>query len=81
MSKTRLVISKAEIVDAGVLISEMIIIDEKSSEIIRIAKLTSELLEFLKTIEIELDDFMKIQKAKQDNPAFKKLVETFKLYK
>jgi hypothetical protein len=81
MSKTSLIISKAELTEAGLLIRSMSIIDGASGEKIRIAKITPELLNFLLTLEIGLDDYLQVQKAKKLNPELTKLIETFKLYK
>lgn len=76
----RLVITEASIVETGILISKMSVIDGVSGEVLKIAKLTPELLYFLKMVEIDLTDFMNVQEMKAKNPAFTKLVETFKLY-
>ena len=80
MPDTRLVIKTAEITPEGILIRSMEIIDGESGENIKIAKLTPELLEYLKLIEISVDDYFKVQEMKKKNPAFTKLCETFKLY-
>lgn len=79
MSKTRIVITEASIESGNILITKMKVIDGVSGVDLRIAKITPELLEFLKTIEIGVDDYFDILKAKQDNPGFRKLIETFKL--
>lgn len=80
MSKTRIVITKASIEAGNILITEMKVIDGVSGVDLRIAKITPELLEFLKTVEIGVDDYFEILKAKQENPEFRKLIENFKLY-
>lgn len=80
MSKTRIVITKASIEAGNILITEMKVIDGVSGVDLRIAKITPELLEFLKTVEIGVDDYFDILKAKQENPEFRKLIDNFKLY-
>ena len=78
---TRLKITTAEITDDGILIRSIAIIDGVSGETIKVAKLTPELLEFLKCTEIVVDDYFKIMAAKKRNPDFAKLCNTFQLYK
>jgi hypothetical protein len=80
MSGTRLIIKEAEITLTGILITKMSIIDSESGFELRIAKLTPGLLEFLKILEIEIDNYFEVQKMKEKNPSFTKLIETFKLY-
>jgi hypothetical protein len=80
MSSTRIKIKNAEITPEGILIRSMEIIDGESGENLRIAKLTPELLDYLKMIEISVDDYFKCQEMKKQNPAFTKLCENFKLY-
>lgn len=80
MQKTRIIISEATIEAGGILITELKVIDGVTGNDLRIAKITPELLEFLKTVEIGVDDYFAILKAKEQQPAFRKLIETFKLY-
>ncbi len=80
MQKTRIIISEATIEDGGLLITEFKVIDGVSGAPIRVAKITPELLDFLKTVEIGVDDYFAILKAKEKQPSFRKLIETFKLY-
>jgi hypothetical protein len=77
----RLTIIDASLTPDGILIQKMGIIDSVSGETIRIAKLTPELLEMLRQIEIDLSDYFALTKMQAANPAVKKLVETFKCYK
>lgn len=78
---TRIVIKEASITDKGILIESMEVIDGVSGETLKIAKLTPELLDFLKLIEIEIDDYFKVQAMAEQNPAFRKLINNFKLTK
>jgi len=80
VQKTRIIISKATLEPNGILITEFKVIDGVSGGVLRVAKITPELLEFLKTLEIGVDDYFAILAAKEKEPAFKKLIETFKLY-
>jgi len=79
MASIRLVIDKAELVDGVITITSLNIIDGVSGNILKPAKITPELLELFKTVEIELSDYMKIAELKKNNPAFMKLVNTFNL--
>ena len=76
----RLVFTEVTISDEGILISKANIIDETTGEVFRIAKLTPELALFLKSVEINIDDYMTFQEMKKKNPALTKLVSTFNLY-
>lgn len=76
----RLIITDAEIVEAGLLIKSMSVIDTVSGETLKIAKLTPELLDFLKMIEIDCTNFLHIQEMKKKNPNLTKLIDTFKLF-
>lgn len=80
MSKIRLVISEVELTEGSIVIKKMEIIDTISGEHIKIAKINYQLLEFLKMVEIELDDYSKFMDLKAKNPTITKLCETFKLY-
>lgn len=80
MQKTRIIISEATLTETGMLITEMKVIDGITGSDLRIAKITPELLEFLKTVEIGVDDYFDILRTKERKPAFRKLIETFKLY-
>jgi hypothetical protein len=77
----RLIITYAELTPDGILIRSMSVIDSMSGDTLRISKLTPELLELLKHIEIDTSDYMQLQKMQDANPAVKKLVETFRAYK
>jgi hypothetical protein len=80
MQKTRIVISEATLEPNGILITEFKVIDGVSGGVLRVANITPELLEFLKSVEIGVDDYFAILKAKEQQPAFRKLIETFRLY-
>lgn len=77
----RLAITSIELTTDGILIRSMEVIDGVTGERLKIAKLNNELTEFLKVLEIDVTDFMKVQDMKKKNPAFAKLADTFKLYK
>jgi len=76
----RIKINEAEITKDGILIKSMDIIDRVSGSVLRPSKLTPELLDFLKCVEIILDDYLTIQTLIENNKTFSKLVDTFKLY-
>lgn len=77
MQNLSITIQDAEITQSGeLLIKKMTIIDRSTGEDVRVAKMTPELLSFLTKVEIELHDYFKIE----ENPALKKLCNTFKLY-
>ena len=80
MSNTRLIIKTAELTPEGFLIRSMEVIDGSIGKTERIAKLTPELLEFLKMTEIDVSNFLRIQEMKKKNPELKNLIDTFKLY-
>ena len=80
MSKIRLIISDASLTNEGILIKKMEVIDTISGDHLRIAKLNTDILEFIKMIEIELDDFLEAKEMKAKNPNFMKLCSNFKLY-
>jgi hypothetical protein len=80
MPKTRLIIKTAEITPEGLLIRTISIIDGNTGKEIRVAKITPELLNFLKMVEIGVDDYLAIQTLQKKNPNVKKLCENFKLY-
>jgi hypothetical protein len=77
----RLTITSIELTPDGILIRSMEVIDGVTGERLKIAKLNNELTEFLKVLEIDVTDFMKVQDMKKKNPSFAKLADTFKLYK
>ena len=66
--------------DNYIVIKEMKVIDNISGELIKIAKINDKLLNFIKDIEITLDDFLAYQDMKKKNPNIKKLVDKYKLY-
>jgi hypothetical protein len=76
----RIIIKTIEITPDGLLIREMSIIDSVSGEQIRIPNFTPELCAFLKMIEIDTDEFFKIQELRKKNPALNTLIDTYKLY-
>ena len=77
----RLKISEAEINPEGeLLITQVSVIDTLSGETLRVAKITPELVSFLKMVEIDVSDFFKIQDMKRKNPNFTKLIETYQLH-
>jgi hypothetical protein len=79
MNQTRLLFDEIEHTPEGILIKKASIIDGVSGEELRIAKLTSELAEFLQSCEIVLDDYLAIKEMQKKNPAFKKLCNHFNL--
>lgn len=80
MSNTRLIIKTIEVTPDGILIRSMEVIDAISGETLRVSKLTPQLAEFLKCVEIDVDAYFEIQAMREKNPSFTKLVDTFKLY-
>lgn len=78
--KTRLIIKNAEITPEGILIKSMEVIDGVSGETLKIAKLTPELLDFMKRWEVEVSDYFRFESMKKKNPALTKLINEFKLY-
>ncbi len=80
MSNIRLIIKTAELTADGILIRSMEVIDGMSGERLRVAKLTPELLEFLKITEINVTKYLQIQEMKKKNPEVKNFCESFKLY-
>jgi len=80
MSSTRLTLKEIELTPDGILIRSVEIIDSISGETIRPANLNQELCDLIKIIEIDIDAFFEVQKAKEKNENFTKLVDTFKLY-
>lgn len=81
MSNTvRLIIGDAEITSEGILIKSLEIIDGENGEWIKTAQINDDLLKLLKTIEIDLSDYVNIKKMKEKNPNFTKLINQFKLY-
>ena len=80
MSKVRFSIDEAQAVPEGILIKKMSVIDAISGETLRIVNLNKELAEFFTHIEINMDRYFEIQKLKEQNPAVKTLIHTFKLH-
>jgi len=80
MSNTLLIIKTAEVTPEGILIRSMEVIDSISGETLKISKLSPELCEFLKCVEIDLDVYFEIQKMREKNPAFTRLVQNFRLF-
>lgn len=80
MSNTRLIIKTAELTKEGILIRSMEVIDADTGETSRIAKLTPELLDYLKLIEVDVSKYFKILDMKRKNENLTQLCETFKLY-
>lgn len=77
--KNKLIIKEIEHTDQGILIKKCSILDCKTGKELRIAKLTPELIELFKRIEIELDDYIKFMNMADINPNLKKLVSKFDL--
>ncbi len=77
--KTKLIIKEIVHTSEGLLIKKCEVIDGVSGEVLRIAKLTPELIRLFKNIEIELDDYMKFITMLDINPNLKKLVKSFNL--
>jgi hypothetical protein len=80
MSNTRLIIKTAEVTPEGILIRSMEVIDGISGETLKVSKLTPELCEFLKCVELDLDVYFEVQKMRETNPAFTKLIDTYRLF-
>ena len=81
MAEARLTISECQLTEKGTLeITKLEIIDNESGETLRIARITPELVEFLKSIEINIDFWTRIQNMKDKNPAFRVLIDSFNLY-
>ena len=77
--KNKLIIKEIEHTERGLLIKKCSILDSNTSEELRIAKLTPDLMELFKHIEIELDDYVKFMNMAEINPKLKKLVSKFNL--
>ena len=77
--KTKLVIKEIEHLPEGLLIKKCAIIDTDSNKELRIAKLTPELINLFKAVEIGLDDYVKFVEMAKINPKLRKLVQTFDL--
>ena len=78
-NKTRLVFKDVEVTNEGLLIRQVEIIDMVSGEHLRSAKLTQQLADFLKMIEIDTDIYFDTVKLCEKNPALKTLIRTFNL--
>jgi hypothetical protein len=77
----RLSFSDPQITDqGGLLIPEIYVIDTETGEKLRIAKITPELVDYLKMIEIDVSDYFTAQEMKKKNTAFTKLCKEFRLY-
>lgn len=79
MSSVRIKIADAIIKDGSIVIGRLEIIAGDSGEVLRVAKITPELLDLFMHIEIDVTDYMKVQEAIKSNSAFAKLVNTFNL--
>jgi len=77
--KTKLIIKEIEHTTGGLLIKQCAVLDGVSGKELKIAKLTPELVSLFKSIEIDLDDYVKFIQMSDINPAFKKLVNDFDL--
>lgn len=77
--KNKLIIKEIEHTDKGLLITKCSILDGVNNEELRIAKLTPELIRLFKSIEINLDDYVKFITMVDINPNLKKLVDKFNL--
>ena len=75
----RLVPKDIELTPDGILIKSMNVIDDMG-EILRVAKLTPELVEFLKITEIDVTKYFQVLAMKKKNPEMKNLIDTFKLF-
>ena len=76
---TRLIISECEIQDIGLFISKFSVIDSETGDELRIVRITPELVEFLKHVEIDTDYYFEIEKMKQKQPNFRILIKEFNL--
>jgi len=77
--KNKLVIKEIEAMAGGLLIKQCAVLDGITGKELKIAKLTPELIRLFKSIEIDLDDYVKFIEMVDINPAFKKLVKDFDL--
>lgn len=77
--KTKLIIKEIKYTENGLLIKKCAILDGVSGQELRIAKLTPELMNMFKSIEIGLDDYVKVLEMKKINPNFMKLINKFNL--
>jgi hypothetical protein len=80
MTNTRLIIKTAEVTPEGILIRSMEVIDGISGETLKVSKLTHELCEFLKCVEIDIDRYFELQQMQEKNPSVKILIDTFRLF-
>ena len=77
---TRLTIKDIELTPDGILIKSMNVIDGDTGETLRVAKLTLELVEFLRITEIDVTKYFQVLAMKKKNPEMKNLIDTFKLF-
>jgi hypothetical protein len=77
---TRLALTNIELTEDGIFIRSVEVIDSISGERLRPCKLTQELANFLKILEIDTDAFFQVQELQKKNPTITKLIDTFKLY-
>lgn len=73
----KLIIKEIEHTDKGLLITKCSIMENDQE--LRIAKLTPELIQLFKALEIELTDYVKFIEMLKINPKLKKLVTDFDL--
>jgi hypothetical protein len=77
---TRLTFHDVTVSGTGLHIGRMEVIDEVSGEVLRVAKVSDELCRFLESVEIDINAWYQIERMKDKNPTFKKMISNFKLY-
>jgi hypothetical protein len=80
MSTTRLTFRNITATDAGLVIGCVEIIDTETGIVLKVAKITAELVEFIGRIEIDLDVWYNIEGLKEKNPNVTKLINNFRLF-
>lgn len=77
---TRLTFHDVTATESGLNIARIEIIDSESGIVMKVAKITPELAEFIGRIEVDIDAWYQIEKLKEKNPNVKKLISSFNLY-
>jgi len=73
-------INKAKISDNKLIIEQFDIVDQDSQEMLRIASITPELVEFLMTLQIDITNYIKVKAMIDKNPELSNLINKFKLW-
>jgi hypothetical protein len=77
---TRLTFHDVTATESGIHIARVELIDSESGIVMKVAKITPELAEFIGRIEVDIDHWYSIEKLKEKNPNIKKLISTFNLF-